>query len=421
MKDLWAVLKREFTEATRKKSFLIWTIITPFYMALLFALPSWLASKKSGPDRPKQIAIIDRTGILRDRLIAALVDTLPNGRKMFQVETLDPQLSPDSTEALCRARVLEGTLDAYVNIPAEALDSGRAQFYSKSTGDFILPNAIERRLNQALLQYRSRTFGIDSTVAAALTRRADLAALKVTKEGAKTTQFITGYLVALSFVMILMSLILSFGQTLMRGIIEEKNSRVIEVLVSSVRPFQLLMGKVLGLGVAGLFQIVIWVAMAVLAFALTGSQGWLGQALTSIPGNLVTLFIIYFILGYFLYSAFFALIGAVCQSEQEAQHLMFPLILFLIMPFILGFMVSQNPGGSVSTLLSFFPLLTPTLMVMRSYYLMPPVTQIAASIVVLLVSIVLVGWFSAKVFRVGILMYGKRPTLPEVLRWVRYR
>ncbi len=194
-------------------------------------------------------------------------------------------------------------------------------------------------------------------------------------------------------------------------------------MTSSVTPFQLLMGKILGLGSATLTSIFIWIIMGVLLgapAARTLSSFGFDLARTFNP-LLVANFFIYFVLGYFLFTSLFAILGATSNSDQEVQQFVFPIVMTMILPFIIGFAVAQNPSAGWVTILSLIPFFTPTLMIMRISFLPPPSWQLLASYAIMFGSVTLMGWLAAKIFRVGILMYGKRPTLPELVRWVRYR
>jgi len=216
--------------------------------------------------------------------------------------------------------------------------------------------------------------------------------------------------------------VIMWGQVVMTSVIEEKTSRVVEVMVSSIPSVQLFAGKLLGVGAAGLTQFLVWAAaLALIGMSAAGAAGTLAGFRLPEAGPLVLVaFVVYFLLGYFFYAALFAGIGAAVNTAQEAQTLVFP----VFMPLVLGTMcfplVLQSPDSPLSTALSLFPPLTPLLMFLRITVLTPPWWQIALSVALTGLSIAGVVWLAARIHRVGILMYGKRPTFPEMLRWVRH-
>jgi ABC-2 type transport system permease protein len=220
--------------------------------------------------------------------------------------------------------------------------------------------------------------------------------------------------------MILYMTLLSWGMSVQRAIIEEKSSRVIEVMLSSVEPRDLFFGKIIGIGTLGLTQVAVWSVMF-LAIGFSSAIAT-AQFLSYVHVDLsdVLFFLVFFVLGFLFYSALFTIIGAVCNTEQDAQQLQSVVILPLVLPLMMMMLVMQNPNATLSVALSFIPPFTPMLMLGRIVVSDPPGWEIAASIAVLIVSTYLVTLFSARVFRVGILMYGKRPSLREIVRWSRY-
>ncbi len=212
----------------------------------------------------------------------------------------------------------------------------------------------------------------------------------------------------------------------MRGVIEEKSSRVVEVIVSAIKPFHLMAGKVLGVGGVGLTQFLIW-SLLVGGGSLYGrnlvSSFTVGGDSITLPGmplSLLFFFVLFFLLGYFLYATLYAGVGAMVNSDEEAQHLQLPLVALLIIPFMLMFHVIGNPNSGIAVLLSFIPFFTPIIMFMRIAVQTPPLWQILLSLILLGLSIGAMVWVVGKIYRVGILMYGKRPNLPELVKWFRY-
>jgi len=203
-----------------------------------------------------------------------------------------------------------------------------------------------------------------------------------------------------------------------RSIIEEKNNRIVEVLLSSLKPFDLMAGKIVGVGAAGLTQYAIWGVFSIGIGSYALSTGQFSQ-FVSFGWSTIAFFILFYLLGFLFYSTLFAGIGAVCNTDQEAQQLQTPVVMCLAFTIIIPMAVMQNPDGTFATVCSMIPFFAPILMFMRINILMPPVWQIALSIAILLASIYIAGILAAKVFRIGILMYGKRPDVREILKWMR--
>jgi ABC-2 type transport system permease protein len=216
--------------------------------------------------------------------------------------------------------------------------------------------------------------------------------------------------------------VLIYGVTVMRGVMEEKQSRIIEVLLASVKPFELMLGKVVGIGLVGLTQYVVWVVsgLALSALSAVAAVAVAGFDLPKISVSLMIFFMVYYLLGYFLYAALYAMIGAIVSNEDDGQQAQWPVSMTFAMSFVLSTLAMENPNGVAVTILSLIPFFGPSLMFLRIAIGSAPAWQIAASITLLILTIVVVTWIAAKIYRVGVLMYGKRPTLPELARWLRY-
>ena len=246
---------------------------------------------------------------------------------------------------------------------------------------------------------------------------------ELSKEGGSTKKgFMEAYFGTFMFVMVLFMTLLLYGIAMMRGILEEKSSRVMEVLLGSVSPNELMSGKILGIGLVGLTQVMIYAltAGAVRVFLASRSPSpELAGFLTSFTMGKMAFFLVFFLLGYFMYTALFACVGAVCNSEQEAQNLQSPIQMCLMLPMMATIFFVGQPDSTISVIVSLIPIFTPMVMFMRICVQTPPAWQIALSIVLTLGATWILFRGAAKIFRIGILMYGKRPTIPEILRWAR--
>jgi len=235
----------------------------------------------------------------------------------------------------------------------------------------------------------------------------------------------------LIFVFMIFGMVLAYGQMVMRSVIEEKNSRVMEVLVSSVTPFQLMLGKICGLGAATFTQIAVWVILGAGIYSMKGALN-IDASIDRLVFNpvIVIFFVLFLVTGYLLYSTIFALIGSIVNNEKEAQHFVMPISISMMLPVMIAIHVIQEPNSTLSTVLSLIPIFTPTMMLLRVVFLAPTLTEYTllsgivgqATLGLILVIVTIVGmiWVTSRIFRIGILMYGKRPTFPEIMKWIRY-
>ena len=370
-----------------------------------------------------RLAIIDNAGGLAPSVVGGLDAKLPSGQPMYVVtETIDRPASPSDIQDGLRARINSGALDAYLVIPKD-LDKS-AELHTKNPGAYAQFGPLTSAVNQAVVESRLNARGIHVDDVRDIVRSSDLQVIKVSKEGESVERGQT-LGVAIALVILLYTSLLMYGIITMRSILEEKTTRTMEVLISAVDPFQLLAGKILGVAAVAFTQFAIWsVSLALLATygaamaAMTGA----GAALAGIhvPGALLAYAGIYFFGGYFLYSSMFAAVGAACSNEQDAAQLQWIAMAPLVFTMVIYSLVLNDSSSRASVILSEIPFFAPVLMPLRVSLQVPPAWQIALSIGLLFLSIVVVIYCSAKIYRVGILMYGKRPTLPELVRWLRY-
>ncbi len=285
-------------------------------------------------------------------------------------------------------------------------------------GDFEARQQIGDAINRALVERRVRLAGLQNEDLQRLTREVRFEVRNERGERERGQTFI----LAFGLLMIIYITILVYGVMVMRGVIEEKQSRIIEVLLSSVRPFDLLLGKLIGIGLVGLTQYTVWTIFG-LGLSLATSLPMLVAnwgSLPTIQPHLLVFFLVYYILGYFLYATLYAMVGAIVSNEEDGQQVQLPVTMAIIIPMMISTMVLRSPNSLASTILSLVPFFSPMLMFLRIAIQTPPWWQIALSIVLLILTILGTVWVSARIYRVGVLMYGKRPTLPEIVRWLRY-
>ena len=412
----WPVARREYLERVRSKAFLIGTFVGPLVMAGLMIGPGLLASRQRG--KPLKVAVLDASGTLQAAVEEALAQKKASGENRFLIQKM-PEGPFEERRARLKDAVLGGQLDGYLYVPADALTSSRAEYYGRNVSNRFDLRLMETGVEDALIARRLSDAGLDPARVKELTHRVDLETIRLSETGARVDRGVT-FIFATILMMMLYMTVLMWGQALMTGVIEEKSNRVVELAVSAMSPWSLLFGKLVGIGAAGLTQLAVWVASLVVLAAYAGSFLPSDTALPEITPLILASFLIYFLLGYFLYAALYAAIGASVNTMQEAQSLVFPVLMPLIGSVMFFPVVLQSPDSTFSVVLSLIPFATPLLMFLRITVLTPPLWQIALSIVLTTLTIGAVTWVSARIYRVGILMYGKRPTFPEMVRWVRH-
>lgn len=412
MKRLLAVIRREYVERVRTKAFLIGTLLGPLVLGGMSIGPSLLMTKQRG--KPLRIAVVDETGRLSQAIESALAERKSDGSERFEVLPSDGAADGVRLEGLKRD-VLAGRLDGYVHLPTDALERSQAEYFGKNVSNMMDLGLLDRVIQEQVHRYRLAGAGIAPESIAALTRRLDVKHVKLSERGEREDHG-ASFLLAFMLLMALYSTVGMWGAALMNSVIEEKTSRVVEVIVSSVPTTTLFSGKLIGVGAVGLTQLLAW-SVLIGGLGLVASQG--GASLPDVPPHLLFAFPLFFLLGFFFYGALFTAVGAAVNSQQEAQSLTFTVMMPMIVAIMCFPAVLNSPDSPLAVGLSLVPFWTPLLMFLRMAVQTPPLWQIALSVVLMLAAIVGANWAAARIYRVGILMHGKRPTLPEILRWVR--
>lgn len=417
MDKLKAIIKREYLTRVRSKGFIIGTILSPILM-LSFVVVPYFITRLGGSERHR-VAVLDQVGdpSLYQRVESILV---ANGTRKERYDLERVAAPPDDDASLKRLqeRLATGEIDGYLILPPNILEIDRLLYFVKNVGDFEARQQIGDAINRALVERRVRLAGLESEDLQRLTREVRFEVRNERGERERGQTFI----LAFGLLMIIYITILVYGVMVMRGVIEEKQSRIIEVLLSSVRPFDLLLGKLIGIGLVGLTQYSVWtlfgfgLSLATSLPMLVANWG----SLPTIQPHLLVFFLVYYVLGYFLYATLYAMVGAIVSNEEDGQQVQLPVTMAIIIPMMISTMVLRSPNSLTSTILSLVPFFSPMLMFLRIAIQTPPWWQIALSIVLLILTILGTIWISARIYRVGVLMYGKRPTLPEILRWLRY-
>lgn len=437
MNHLPLIIKREYLNKVKNKSFLIMTILSPVIMVVLIALVAYLSQLNNNTERT--ISILDQTG----ELASVFENT----------ETLTYNLLDGLTLEQAKGKVKENEeygllyiseMDLANNIPNEI------KFFSEDSPSLSLMSSIEGKLEKKLSDIKLMNDGVD--LEKINSSRVGIDINQESFQGEKTSKIdsvlklafggLAGYL--------LFMFIIIYGNMIMRSVIEEKTSRIIEIIISSVKPIQLMLGKIIGTSLAGITQFAIWVILGGLLFIIvppilgidlssvqTPQQELVQQAMESpdVNGkiqevytafsnlpilNLIVAFVFFFIGGYLLYSSFYAAIGAAVDSETDTQQFLLPILMPLIIAVYVGiFTVIEDPNGTVSTVFSLIPLTSPVVMLMRIPFGVPWWQQLL-SLGLLFGTFILTVWFAAKIYRVGILMYGKKPSYKELIKWIKY-
>jgi ABC-2 type transport system permease protein len=412
----------------RSKGFWISTFALPILMAGWSILPSLMVAKtKAG----QTLAVVDETGRVADPLAETLSKwAMPTGQQLgdtpvsFELEILLPAADTSEQREQLDQAVLAGDYDAWLWINDDLLAKNQVEYHAESVANFITQEVLGSAVSRVVRKMRLEEAGYDAKVVSELSQSVGLETIRLSEEGSRAEGGFGGFAVAFALFMILYMTTLIYGQQVMHGVLEEKSSRVVEVLLAAVEPVDLMAGKLVGICLAGLTQLGIWFATAL---ALT-APGFLtlfaflpeGISLPTLPPSLIVHFFLFFLLGYFLYATFYAMIGSAFNNTQEAQQASSIAVVFVVAPWIFMFPVINSPDSTMAVVTSLIPLFTPFLMLLRIAVKTPPAWQIALSYVLTLGFCAMMIWLCARVYRVGILMYGKKPTLKEIWRWVRY-
>jgi len=439
-KKIFAVVRREYVERIRTKAFWIATLIIPFlFLGMIFVQVAVM--RRSAGER--RVAVVDRTGHLFAPLVKEMarveasggraprseaVSDEPGGdrenanraRSIHWVLTERPVGDFDKTKEELRKEVLSKKINSYLILDPAMLAKDEVEYYSSSVSEFVAINQIQRALDHILLREKIVAHGLAPEVGNELDKRIDLRAFKVTESGTAEEKG-AGLVAALIFFFLMYSTFFMYGYQVMRGVIEEKSTRIVEIVIASVRPVELMLGKIIGIGLVGLTQYFAWSLVAMnLSLPAIASIMSTTDIVPKIPLSMIAFFILFFLCGYFLYASIYTAIAAPFNSDQEAQQLAMIPMAMIISGVAIYPAVMNNPSGGIALFFSLFPFTAPLMMFLRTSLSPVPAWQILLSIVLLVATTVGLAWFAGRIYRVGILMYGKKPTIPEIFRWVRY-
>jgi ABC-2 type transport system permease protein len=425
VRKTWAVIRREFLERVRTKWFIIGTVLGPVFMGLVIVLPILMAERGGGE---RTVIVVDAT---TEGFGARLTDALT---RLPRVNVSRRPVAPADIEQVAGelAREVDTTpLDGFLLISDATVADGKAEYRGANVSSMSDMRTLQATLRASVFAERLQQEGVEPSVVGRAQIPVELATVKirdgkVTGESGESSFFLAYVIWFLLYMAILL-----YGVQVLGAVVEEKASRIVEVLVSSLRPFDLLAGKVIGVGAVGLLQLGIWLGAGKLLLDRRADVARiLGQSaeqaaaigsmsLPEVPLATVALFLTYFLLGYFLYAAMFAAVAAMVNSEAEARQAQTPVVMLLVIPTVLMIGILNNPDGGMALTLSLVPFTSPIAMPVRWAAAPVPLTEVSGSIAILFLTVVAITWIAGRIYRVGILAYGKKPGLKELVRWVK--
>lgn len=436
MNKLFAIIRREFIERVRTKAFIIGTLLVPVMMLVFGVLPSILMNQDT---RARTITLVDgSTGNAGDS-IAAVLKRMKKGEGEKETARINLTVVKSTPAEVARirdsliARVdVEGGIDGILVVTDGGVDSGVVRYYGANVASFKEMGEMEGAMAPVVRIDRLLKRGADSAIVAAAAVRFDMKTDKVTKGKLTGESGATSFFLAYAIALIMYFSLIMYGIQVMGAVLEEKSNRIVEVLISSVTPFQLMFGKVIGVAGAGLLQLAIWAiaasaglrVMAQRSMAQAAAAGGTEQAVSATSGggvspDLIAIILVMFLLGFVLYSALYAAVGSMCSTQQETQQAAQPVTMTLAIGFIMMFAMVNDPGSTMARTISFVPFFAPLIIPVR-YAISPlPPLEVFGAIASTMLGVVAVVWLAGRIYRIGILSYGKKPTFKELWSWVR--
>ena len=437
MSKITLIIQREYLTRVKKKSFIIMTLVGPLLMAGLIFARVWL---EMIPEVPKKIEIIDESMMFKGKL--------ENSKNLLF-------FFPNNTLTNAKANFYKNDYDILVFIPENIIDSHSIQLFYKKQPGLTTQDNIKNLIQNKLEDWKLIASGIDKNKLESVKTKLNVIANKLQKTGEEEkSNNEAGIIIGFVGGLLIYLFIFLYGAQVMRGVIEEKTSRIIEVIISSVKPFELMMGKIIGIALVGLTQFLLWVMLTIAITSVVSNNflekkydstmvveqtyksntptnveqeinkpdlGEVGEMLQNINLPVIlACFIFYFLGGYLLYGSLFAAIGAAVDSEADTQQFMMPITIPLIFSFIAAQVVVTNPESPMAFWFSIIPLTSPSVMMVRLPFGVP-YYEVVLSMVLLVLGFIGTTWLAAKIYRTGILMYGKKPTYKELWKWLFYK
>jgi ABC-2 type transport system permease protein len=423
----WVVFKREYLERLRSRWFVISTLLGPLFLALITVVPIIMASKTHTSSTLSDVIIIDATGTdLGKRVAGALLDASP-AAPVARVRVVKAE-QVAAAETRATHEVMDHAAQGYIVLDANTLAGRDLRYAGRNATSLIDVQTITRITQQSLLEQRLEREGINPGRVGALTAiKLDAKTEKITDQGKEGASGLSSFFFAWLIVLVLYMMIALYGQNIMRGVIDEKTNRVAEVIVSSVKPDTLLAGKIIGSGMVAVTQVCCWLVMSFLIYQvrtpLLARFGvpMAGAALKipTVPPLIGLALFVFFVLGFILYAALFGAVGAMVSNQEDVQQAMMPVMLLLITSLIFMQPILLNPSSTLAKTMSWLPFSAPLMMPLRMALIAIPWYEIVGAMLSVLIGTAIAIWLAARIYRVGLLMYGKRPSLRELGRWIR--
>jgi|HubBroStandDraft_3_1064219.scaffolds.fasta_scaffold07515_2 ABC-2 type transport system permease protein len=429
LENAYVIGKREYMTRIKTKGFWIATVGLPLFMAAMAVGPALLIAKTQSRHR---IAVVDAVGgglgqeivrALSPSATAATASRRGEGAVLFDVRLTAPAADAAAQRRELDQMVRDKQVDSWLWLGPAEIERNRFDYHAASTSNWITQNVLQHAVSEAVGRWRLRRAGYDAAKIDRLTRLLEIDTFGVGATGSRAEAGMGKFFVVFGLFLMLYMILIIHGTQIMQGVIEEKSSRVIEVITSAVAPTELMAGKLGGICLLALTQLGIWLATAVLLTTpgIIGAVATMpAGALPSIPAAVLANFLVLFLLGFFLFSTLYAMIGAAFNSVQEAQQVASIAIFFVVAPMIFFMPVINDPDSRLAVVTSMIPFFTPLVMTLRVAAKMPPTWQIVVAYLGCGATVALMIWLCSRVYRVGILMYGKKPTVQEIARWVRY-
>jgi ABC-2 type transport system permease protein len=440
MKKFFAVVKREYIQRVRTKFFVIATVLGPLLTVGFTVVPALMIGLKTGG--PTRIAIIDQTGNMYERVASEINDDEERPKPQPTTPTMTPpgpagtrdraqqtarMVKGDYTlervdlngrslaevKASLEARVGSRALDGYLILPPDLVKGGQPEFHARNTADMITKEQLQRSISQAVRSQRMVDNGIDEKKLEELSKPVHLKATGAAGEESKGEG---GFFLVFGIGMLIYMSVLLYGQVVLGAVIEEKETRIAEILFSSMRSFPLMMGKLIGVSLVALTQLGIW------ALTFVAVSAWAAGSSLSMPHISPMLFVyfaVFFLMGFFIYATVYAVVGSMVTTTQEGGQLAMPVVLFLVAALFVSFNIIRSPNSPLAFWASMFPFFAPITMLVRIVTETPPLWQILLSLGIGITTAVGLIWLASRIYRVGMLMTGKKATIPEVMRWIR--
>jgi len=427
MNTSWLIARHEFLSRVRTKGFIISTLLAPVGLLVVLTLPI-LVSELAQTQGTHRIAVVDQS----PHGLAPIL--LAKDSSLFFVAT-----EPIST---LRARVLADSLTGYLLIPPDGLERDSVVLFTRGGGGLGLQEAVNDAVREVFRRQRLLARGADTTLLRLAEQKTKIERIKITRERTERDQTALLTIVGYGMSIIVYMLLFIYGGIVMRSVLEEKTNRIVEILASSARPFDIMLGKVLGVGAVGLFQMLLWIVLGVGVSIAVGStlvslsgaptpagalahyraqENDVAVLLLQVPSlsfGHIAAFVFFFLSGYVFYSALFAGSAAAADTEQDIQTLQAPVSIFIVLPMLVIPLVMSTPDAPVAAILSLVPMFSPVLMLMRLFATEVPWWQVLLSVVLMVASIIGAVWIAGRIYRIGILRYGQRPTFRQILRWI---